>query len=205
MLRSVVVLSILSINVFASACSSTSEGPTPFKSKATSSSSSGTPAGDDDDDDAGRVIVPPVEDAGTKPPAEQASSFRGVLAATPSTRFGGVAPHCTYDATMKNIEVELAITPSGAVIGGTAKNSYVETIVGTCPFTALGTVAQAFTLSTAKGDELTLAGTGGPKTQLVLKLTKSGASWDAAASWERTDRTDDLKWVVKSNVTLGPK
>jgi len=203
-LRSVALLLLVCV----AACSSSEDtSPAPFKAgTSSSSSSSGSSPGDDDDDDT--VILPPAvveDDAGTPPPADQASSFRGVLAATPATKFGGVAPHCTYNATMKKVEVELAITPSGNVIAGSAKSNYVETVVGTCALAALGTVPQTFTLTTTNGTELTFRGVGGPKTALVLKLTKAGASWDAAATWTRTDRTDDLKWVVKSNVTLGPK
>lgn len=188
------------------ACSSGDDGggAKPFKS---ASSSSGAPADGDDDDTT--VILPPVEatDAGEAPPTanDQAMPFRGILSATPATRFGGVAPHCTYNVTLRNIEMELAITPSGSVIGGTARNSMVESLVGTCASPALGSVPQTFTLATVNATELTFRGTGGPRTSLLVKLTKVGASWEAASTWERTDRTDDLKWVVKSKLTLGPK
>lgn len=184
------------------ACSA-KEATTRTKPSRGTSGSSTSGSTDDDDDDANVLIPVEVVDAGAPPDAsEQASRYRGILAATPATRFGGVV--CTYDVTMKNIEIELAITPSGGVTSGSAKNDMVETIVGTCANPPLGSLPQVFTLTTVNATELTFRGRGGPETSLLVKLTKVGASWEADTTWERTDRTDDLKWFVKSKVTLGP-
>ncbi|MBX3234432.1 MAG: hypothetical protein KIT84_09435 [Labilithrix sp.] len=199
-------LLLVTLALLAPACgASDDEGVKPLSTRNGTSSSSSSSGGSDDDDDS----VLPELDAGSPDtgsgPSEQASNFRGILSATPTVPFGGVAPHCSYDVTMRNVEMELVITPSGSVISGSAKNDMVERLVGTCMYAPLGSKPQTFALAQVNGPDLTFRGSGGPRTELRATLTKTGASWEAAVTWERLDQTADLKWVVKSKLTLGPR
>ena len=136
-----------------------------------------------------------------------AVTYRATLDKTGSTQFGGGSGHCMYNVAMSRIEIELAITPEGNVIGGSAKNSMTESIVGSCAFAPLGTKPMSFAFASMTGQTLTWAqdATGAPKTNLTLTLTKMGASYQGAVKWVRADRTDDLQWTVNTTVTLGPK
>jgi hypothetical protein len=136
-----------------------------------------------------------------------AVTYRGTLDQTPSFQFGGAAGHCTYNIIMSAIEIELAITPEGTVIGGTAKNNMTESLVGTCAYAPLGTKPMSFSFASRTGDTLTFAAgtTGAPKSDLTINLTKSGASYTGAVKWVRADRTDDLRWTATGLVTIGPK
>jgi hypothetical protein len=136
-----------------------------------------------------------------------AVSYRGTLDKTGTSQFGGGSGHCTYNVAMSAIEIELAITPEGNIIGGSVNNSMTESIVGTCAFAPLGTKPMSFSFASAQGQTLTWAqaATGAPKTNLTITLTKTGQSYDAAVKWVRADRTDDLQWTVATKVTIGPK
>lgn len=170
------------------------------------------PKGDDDDDDDDDTAINAssssssgggVVDAAT---GGAAVTYRGTLDKTGATQFGGENEHCTYDVAMGAIEIEIAITPEGNVIGGTAKNDMTESIVGTCPYAPLGTKPMSFAFGSMNGQDLTWAQTNGsPKTNLTITLTKMGQSYQAAAKWVRADRDDDLKWTVTTTLTLGPK
>lgn len=136
-----------------------------------------------------------------------AVTYHATLAKTQSTQFGGGSGHCTYNVVMSDIDIELAITPEGNVIGGSAKNSMTESTVGSCTFAPLGTKPMSFSFAAPDGGTLTWAqgSTGAPKTNLTLTLTKKGAGYEGAVKWVRADRTDDLQWTVNTTVTLDPK
>jgi hypothetical protein len=159
------------------------------------------------------TTAPPTKDAGTTPVttsdagSSAGGAFIGTLSATPATQFGGVSPHCTYDVTLKNVSIEIDLNPNGQVIGGTVSDLMVETIVGSCPYAPQANSQQAFAFSTANGTTLSwIGGTDNhPQTDLKIELTKAGASYQAAATWTRTDLTDDFQWVVKTEITLGQR
>ncbi|MFO0735581.1 MAG: hypothetical protein U0270_06870 [Labilithrix sp.] len=172
-------------------------------------------AGDDDDDD-----VTGPRDAGPSSSSSSAGSnvidaatggaavsYRGTLEKTPSTLFGGASGHCQYNIVMSAVEIELAITPEGNVIGGTAKNDMTESVAGTCTFAALGKKPMSFAFASMSGQTLTWAqaATGSPKTNLTITLTKNGPSYEGAVKWVRADRTDDLQWTVNTRVNITPK
>lgn len=174
--------------------------------------------GDDDDDnvalvDAGESSSSSSSSGGGLIDAANggvATSYRGVLDKTPPVKFGGGTNHCNYTMFMSTIEIELAITPEGNVIGGTAKNDMTEAFDGACTFAVapLGKRPLAFVFGSMSGQTLTFAQTptaGTPKTNLTIVLTKAGQSFTGAVAWERADRTDDLKWTVTTTLTLGPK
>lgn len=138
-----------------------------------------------------------------------AVTYRGTLDTTPTTPFGNGTQSCKYLVAMKNIVVEIAITPDGEVIGGSATNDMVETLAETCVNKPLGTKKEAFTAGTMKAPD-TLGWVGaaanGPKMDLTTTLTKAGQSYQAALKWVRTDQPSaDLAWTVTTTITLGPK
>lgn len=158
------------------------------------------------------TATPPTKDAGATPVADAGSSgtggaFIGTLDATPATQFGGGTNHCTYDVTLKNVSIEVDMNANGQVIGGTVSDLMVETLVGTCPYAPQANSQQSFSFSTANGTTLSWVGGADnhPATDLKITPTKTGSSYAAAATWTRTDETDDLQWVVKTQITLGAR
>lgn len=172
------------------------------------------PVSDDDDDttpvDAGGSSSSSSGDAVVDAALGGAAvTYRGTLDTTPTTPFGSGTDSCKYLVAMKNIVVEIAITPEGEVIGGSATNDMVESLGDTCPYPPLGTKKEAFTAGTMKAPD-TLGWVGaaanGPKMDLTTKLTKVGQSYEAAVKWVRTDQSSaTLAWTVTTTITLGPK
>ncbi|OJY15683.1 MAG: hypothetical protein BGO98_23710 [Myxococcales bacterium 68-20] len=149
------------------------------------------------------ILVP--AEAGPMEPG--AATFKGKLGKTNAVKFGGT-PYCEYTMTLEDIEVEIAALPSGEVIGAAVKDRAVETAVPPCPHAPMKPSAQRFALTTvtpaASGSKLAFEGAAGnrPATSLVVDLTRVGVTYEATATWTRTDQGPPLSWTVKATLTL---
>lgn len=152
------------------------------------------------------VPVQPI-DAGS---GGAATTYIGTLDATPTVRFGG-SPYCYYDVTLKSVRIEVAALPSGEIIGASVTDTMVEASVAPCTYAAAPPTdcSFAFTTATRNADGYQLdfkgATSNHPATKLVVNLTKVGASYEASASWHRTDQGAPLDWTVTTKITLGPR
>lgn len=169
----------------------------------------------------------PLEEAAEKPAAtqppvnnpvgpggESATTYIGTLDATPTVRFGGSGTSgnfCNYDVTLKTVAIEVSALPSGEIIAASVKDTMVEASVPPCTYAPAppSDQAYAFTTATANTAGMRLAFKGAaankPATSLVVDLVKKGGSYEAAATWHRTDQKDPLDWTVRTKITLGPR
>ena len=110
--------------------------------------------------------------------------------------------------TLEGIEIEVAALASGEVIGATVKDRAVETAVPPCPHAPMEPSAHRFALTTvtpaASGSKLAFEGAASnrPETSLVVDLTQVGVTYEATATWTRTDQGPPLGWTVKATLTL---
>ncbi|MBX3234431.1 MAG: hypothetical protein KIT84_09440 [Labilithrix sp.] len=157
------------------------------------------------------VVNEPVETA----PGGMATTYAGTLDATPTVRFGGQGTggnFCNYDVTLKNVAIEVTVLPSGQVIAATVRDTMIEASVPPCTYSPAPPSDQTFSFTTmtetsAGESQLAFKGAAGnrPATSLVVDLKKVGGSYEASATWHRTDQPDPLDWTVKTKITLGPR
>jgi hypothetical protein len=141
-------------------------------------------------------------------PLPGTTTYKGTVQASMAAPFGGVEDYCSYTMTLRQIELELKISTTGVVTGGSAQNLTEEKIVGTCQYAPAGPTIQKFTFKSATPVGATTmvvmegAVTNAPKASLGITLTQSSGAFQAAARWTRTDQVPQLTWTVTSNVTL---
>jgi hypothetical protein len=147
-------------------------------------------------------------DAGTVDATPSGSTlYRGTLAATAPTTFGG-GGFCMYTMTLKQIEIQLAISTTGQVTAATTTDLTSEAIVPPCDFTPDSPHIQTFTLKSATplGTSTMIVMQGAadntPGTSLAITLTPGGGAFTAAARWNRTDQQPPLDWTVTASLTL---
>jgi len=164
-------------------------------------------------DDPGADVTPPADPPATTPPppsAKPAVAYEGKLAATAAVPFGG-GTYCKYDVTLKSIIVDLSVSDAGDFESATMHDVMNEATVGTCPYAAMAPSNQTFTSTkatkTATGFHIEFAGgkDNRPVTSLVVDVVMNGASYDATATWKRTDIGAPLAWTVTAKVTLAKK
>lgn len=143
-------------------------------------------------------------DAGT-PGASK--TYRGTLDMSQTVPFGGVV-YCAYSITLRQIDVQITMRPSGEVTGAAVQALNVEATVGTCPYPPSPPSIANYTLGTAKmipnGSMLTLTGdpANSPMVALDITTTTSGTKQEAMLSFLRTDQTGELAWNVVVTVPL---
>jgi len=155
-----------------------------------------------------------------------AVTWRNQPADVPMLTFGGTdalgTPHCKYTITMKQLDVQLAILPSGQVTSGRVQDLNVEAVVlsmpPTTPFVCTATNPMPIAANIATYDlATTAAGTGGltltfqggasnmPPAALVIDLTKVGSLYSAKLTFQRNDGLDPVfEWMVATTVPLAP-
>lgn len=150
-----------------------------------------------------------MPDAGPDAPPGS-TVYRGTLAATAATPFGG-NPYCNYTMTLRDLETELALSTTGAVVGGSAQAISVEATVPPCPNPPIPPRLLKFTFGTATpiGGAimvvLTGAATNDPRASLSMTVTPSGGALSAVSRWTRTDQPAPLDWSVTASLTLTVK
>lgn len=146
--------------------------------------------------------------------------WEGKPSADPSSNFGGNNMFCNYTITLKQLDVQLAILPSGVVTSGQVQDLNVEAIVpSTTPFvctaTSPGTIPPniatyklATAVPSASGATLTFQGdaTNMPPASLEIDLTKVNSMYSATLKFHRNDgQPAVLLWMVMAMLTLTPK
>jgi hypothetical protein len=133
--------------------------------------------------------------------------YRGTLAATAAVEFGG-GGFCKYTMTLKQIEVEVAISTTGQITAASTTNLTGEATVPPCDFAPDGPHIQKFALKSATpvGSATMLVMQGAadntPQASLAITLTPGGGAFTAAARWTRTDQQPPLNWTVTASLTL---
>jgi hypothetical protein len=141
--------------------------------------------------------------------------------------FGGTSAggtiYCKYTITLKQLDLQLDILPSGQVTSGHVQDLNVEAVVPsmppTTPFVCSATnpgmipaniaMYQLATATTGTGG-LTLTFQGGasnaPPATLVAVLTKVGSLYSAKLTFHRNDGLDPVfEWMVMAMVPLAPQ
>jgi hypothetical protein len=156
-----------------------------------------------------------------------AVTWRNQPGDVPAATFGGTAAggtiYCKYTITLRQLDVQLTILPSGQVTSGRVQDLNVEAVVPsmppTTPFVCTATnpvpiapniaMYQLATATTGTGG-LTLTFQGGasnmPPASLVIELTKVSSLYSAKLTFQRNDDVDAVfKWKVTTTVPLAPQ
>ena len=156
--------------------------------------------------------MPPGDAAAGDSPTETPRTYHGMVAETsPVTFGGGPAPNCTYTMTLRQIDLQLGILASGAVVNGQVQDLNVEAIVGTCMFLPAAPSITNYTLMSAvvggATTKLTFRERAGdkPGTSLVADLTAVGGKYQAQLTFHRNDLGPPLDWTVAVIVPLAPQ
>lgn len=169
----------------------------------------------------GTVAGRPAADAsvsdGTGPGSDgsvaSAVTWVAQLAQSPTVTFGG-SGFCTYTITLKQIDVQLGILPSGQVSSGQVQDLNMEAVVPTMPPCGGGPIPPniaTYQLATAMPSTggMTLMFQGGasnmPPAALVIELTKTGSLYSAKLTFHRNDgQAAIFEWTVTTTVSLAP-
>jgi hypothetical protein len=151
-------------------------------------------------------------DAATDAPADGpvALTYHAMVPASTTVSFGG-APECSYMATLRQTDIQIAILPSGKVTGGQVQTLYDEVITSTCghpPATpTISNYTFATATTTASGMTLMFKEKPGdrPGASLTIGLTTAGANYQATLTFLRTDLTGPLVWMFMIPATLVPQ
>jgi len=124
-----------------------------------------------------------------------------------------------YRITLKQLDVQLAILPSGQVTSGRVQDlNFEEVIPSTTPVVCTPTTPPPIPANIAIYElATTAAGTGGltltfqgaagnmPAATLVVDLTRVGSLYSARLTFQRNDGVDPvLAWKVTTTVPLAP-
>jgi hypothetical protein len=151
-----------------------------------------------------------------------AVTWRNQPGDVPAVTFGGGA-YCMYTITLRQLDAQLTILPSGQVTSGQVQDLNVEAVVPsappTTPFTCtptnpmpiapnIASYQLATTAPSAGGATLTFQGgtTNSPPAMLVVELTKVNSLYSAKLTFQRNDgQPAVLIWTVTTTVPLAPQ
>lgn len=168
----------------------------------------------------GSVADKPADAAVGDGPAPGAVTWRNQPGDVPAVTFGGAGKFCMYTITLKQLDVQLAILPSGQVTSGHVQDLNVEAVIPSMmPFVCTPTnpppipanIAMyqlATAAPSAGGMTLTFQGgtTNAPTATLVVDLTKVNSLYSAKLTFDRNDGVDPvLIWTVTTTVALAPQ
>jgi hypothetical protein len=167
----------------------------------------------------GQVAATPTDAGGDA--AATPTTFRGMTDTQPVTFGGkaavGTATYCMYKITLKQLAVELAILPSGAVASGRVQDLNVEEVIpsttpvvcdsttGTIPPNIATYTLASTTPAAGGGVSLTFRGgaTNQPNATLTGTVLPAGDGYLVTLSVHRTDASDAvLNWTVASMLPL---
>lgn len=162
--------------------------------------------------------------------APGAVTWRNQPADVSAVTFGGPSKtgtiYCKYTITLKQLDVQLAILPSGQVTSGHVQDLNVEAVVPsmppTTPFVCSATDPMPIPANIAMYQlATTTAGTGGltltfqngasnmPPAVLAIELTKVSSMYSAKLTFQRNDGNDVVdpvfEWMVTTTVPLAPQ
>jgi hypothetical protein len=162
----------------------------------------------------GEVDKAPVDAAADASPTPRA--YKGTTDMVPAVTFGGL-PYCTYTITLKQLEVEIGILPSGLVAAGQVQDLNVEAVVPSttpnCPADLevippnIATYTMQSVAPSANGQTLTFQGgpSNMPPVDLTVELTTVGSAYQAKLGFHRNNVVPPLDWSVIATVSLSPQ
>lgn len=142
------------------------------------------------------------------------TTYQAALTMSTPAMFGGAGTFvCKYTMTLRQIELELKMSTSGQVIGGSARNMTDEKVTNTaeCPYLPANPTLQKFTFKSATpvGASTMVVMEGeaanAPKASLAITLTPIAGAFSAASRWTRTDQVPELTWSVTASMMLTVK
>jgi hypothetical protein len=155
----------------------------------------------------------PPGDAATAPDADPVITYLGSLDHTEPLAFGGQG-FCDYRMTLKQLEVQIAITASGQVPSAHVQDLNVEELItmpcgdppaGTIPpNTATYDLELATPSTTGIGISFTAANTNEPHATLAANLTRTATGYTAALVFHRFGEATVLNWTIFVSVELAP-
>jgi hypothetical protein len=161
----------------------------------------------------GEVGQPPVDSAVDAPPTGPPRIFRGTMDELDPVTFGG-SPYCTYHITLKQLQIDIGILPSGTIASGHVQALNVESVVPStvpnCPpdYEVIAPNIAMYTLqsTSASGGTVTLTFQGGtsnnPPADLTMELTSVGSAYQAKLGFHRTNVEPPLDWSIIATVSL---
>jgi hypothetical protein len=157
---------------------------------------------------------------GRGPDGSPAVMWRNQPGDVPAVTFGGTTTYCMYTITLKQLDVQLAILPSGQVTSGHVQDLNVEAVVPSTtpvictpteppPIPANIAMYQLATAAPTTGG-MTLTFQGGasnaPMATLVVELTKVNSLYSAKLTFHRNDGLIAVfEWTVSTTVPLAPQ
>ena len=170
------------------------------------SSSSGAGA------DAAAVDARPAIDA--RP--DSSVTYTAMLDATPPVSFGAAMPtptFCTYSITLRQLAIELGITPDGRITRGHVQDLNVEATTNVdCTLGVIPQNVAQYTYRSSKdgatGPTLLFEGDAPnePPALLTIQLSaQDTAAPQAVLSFQRTQIAAPYNWVVTQTLTLAPQ
>lgn len=149
-------------------------------------------------------------DGAVPPDGAMVVAHRGTLAQTQPSTFGG-APFCDYTETLKQLQIDLDLLPSGQAVSGHLQALNVEGNDPTkCTNGVIPATIASYNLESAVPNgtafKLTFRGVAGnnPTVSLVGNLTRTGATYSAMLTFHRTDQPAPLDWTVVTTLSLSP-
>jgi hypothetical protein len=155
-------------------------------------------------------VDPPPTDAAIAVDAEPTTVYRGHLDQTPPLAFGPPI-FCAYVMTLKQLDVEVAITAAGRVASAHVQDLNVEELAMPCG--DIGTIAPnvatyeldlATRSTTGIGVTFTAGRSNEPTATLAANLTRAGAGYTAALIFHRVGQEPALNWTIQVAVDLAP-
>jgi hypothetical protein len=155
-------------------------------------------------------VDPPPADAAITVDAEPTTAYRGHLDHTEPLAFGPPI-FCSYVMTLKQLDVEVAITAGGRVASAHVQNLNFEELAMPCGDT--GTIAPnvatyeldlATQSTTGIGLTFTAGRSNEPTVTLAANLTRAGAGYTAALMFHRFGQAAALNWTIQASVDLAP-
>jgi hypothetical protein len=147
------------------------------------------------------------------PPTGSPRIFRGTMDELAPVTFGG-SPYCTYHITLKQLQVDIGIAPSGEVASGHVQALNVESVVPStvpnCPpdYEVIAPNIAMYSLQSVSsaGGLVTLTFQGitsnNPPADLTIELTSIGSAYQAKLGFHRTNVDPPLDWSIIATVSL---
>jgi hypothetical protein len=150
-----------------------------------------------------------IDAAPTGPPRV----FRGTTDEVTPVTFGG-SPYCTYHITLRQLQVDIGIAPSGEIASGHVQALNVESVVPStvpnCPpdYEVIAPNIAMYNLQSANpaGGTTTLSFQGttsnNPPADLTIELTSVGSAYQAKLGFHRTNVDPPLDWSIIAIISL---
>ena len=149
---------------------------------------------------------PPIEEPAPAPPVQASdTTWTGVLAKTPSSKFGG-SPYCQYQTHFEAVNVTVIVGADGKVKSAKVTGQAVEEALDGCPNKPIAPNQHVYTLATAvEGTSFSVDGggtTAEPHAKMDADVSTSGTTGRIKLKLQRDDQTAPLVWTIDTTVEL---